>query len=33
MGYAQVSNGMGDWTAGYAVKEDHFCAKDFTVGS
>ncbi|KAK2050854.1 hypothetical protein LZ31DRAFT_548177 [Colletotrichum somersetense] len=33
MGYAQVSNGVGDWTAGYAIKDDHFCTKDFKVGS
>ncbi|TDZ61630.1 hypothetical protein CTRI78_v004260 [Colletotrichum trifolii] len=33
MGYAQVSNGVGDWTAGYASKDDHFCDKDFKVGS
>ncbi|KAJ4404084.1 hypothetical protein N0V85_004947 [Neurospora sp. IMI 360204] len=33
MGYAQVSSGMGDWTAGYALKSDHFCDKDFHVGN
>ncbi|GKT53921.1 hypothetical protein ColTof4_06081 [Colletotrichum tofieldiae] len=33
MGYAQVSNGVGDWTAGYATKDDHFCTADFKVGS
>ncbi|KAF5527820.1 hypothetical protein CGCA056_v001490 [Colletotrichum aenigma] len=33
MGYAQVSNGIGDWTAGYATKDDHFCTADFKVGS
>lgn len=33
LGYAQVSNGVGDWTAGYAAKTDHFCTKDFKVGS
>ncbi|PLW35585.1 hypothetical protein PCASD_18868 [Puccinia coronata f. sp. avenae] len=32
-GYAQVSNGIGDWTAGYASKSSHFCTKDFKVGS
>jgi hypothetical protein len=32
-GYAQISGGQGDWTAGYASSTDHFCASDFYVGS
>lgn len=32
-GYAQVSSGFGDWTAGYALKTDNFCTKEFKVGS
>ncbi|KAJ7436424.1 hypothetical protein FB451DRAFT_1061763, partial [Mycena latifolia] len=32
MGYAQISNGQGDMTAGWAVSTDHFCTKDFHVG-
>ncbi|KAK1773810.1 hypothetical protein QBC45DRAFT_339104 [Copromyces sp. CBS 386.78] len=33
MGYAQVSGGQGDWTAGYARKSDNFCDKHFSVGN
>ncbi|KAJ7925570.1 hypothetical protein B0H13DRAFT_1600377 [Mycena leptocephala] len=32
MGYAQISNGQGDMTAGWAVSSDHFCTKDFHAG-
>jgi len=32
-GYAQVSSGHGDWTAGYALKTHNFCTKNFKVGS
>ncbi|KNZ50361.1 uncharacterized protein VP01_4466g1 [Puccinia sorghi] len=32
-GHAQVSSGVGDWIAGYALKTDHFCTNKFKVGS
>ncbi|KNE97852.1 hypothetical protein PSTG_08874 [Puccinia striiformis f. sp. tritici PST-78] len=33
LGYAQISGGIGDWTAGYASKTSHFCTQKFKVGS
>lgn len=33
MGYNEVDGGEGSWTAGYALSNDHFCSRDFTVGS
>ncbi|POW19087.1 hypothetical protein PSHT_05123 [Puccinia striiformis] len=33
LGYAQISGGIGDWTAGYALKTSHFCTQKFKVGS